>query len=137
MRSRLWSVPVLAFALAVVGGCSNEPRVYSVSGTATRGGKPVPSLLIQFQPASGRPSWGITDAQGKFTLEYTEKIKGAVAGNHAVTAVFRAMTPDEEMKGAGNNKLYGEIAGKYGDVSRTPMKIDITKSESNLELKFD
>lgn len=136
MRGRVLAV-VSAVVALMTTGCSNEPRVVEVSGTATHKGQPVPNLLVTFQPVGGRPSWGITDAQGKFTLEYTAKQKGAMVGTHSVSAVYRAATPDDEISGKGLTPAVKAVQTKYGDSVNTPMKVEIKQSESNLELKFD
>ena len=57
--------------VATISGCGDGgPRVVPVTGTVTRNGKPVPNLFINFMPEAGRPSWGHSDEQGQFTLEY-------------------------------------------------------------------
>ncbi len=136
MRGRV-SAAVAAVALLVAVGCSNEPRVVEVSGVATHAGQPVPNLLVTFEPDGGRPSWGITNAEGKFTLEYTATEKGAMMGSHKVTAVFRAGSPDDEMAGKGMTPAVKAVQAKYGDATNTPMRVAITQPEKNLELKFD
>jgi hypothetical protein len=135
MRARVF----LLFSLVVVcvAGCSNEPRVVEVSGVALYEGKPVPNLLITFEPDGGRPSWGITSAEGRFTLEYTATEKGAMVGTHKVTAVYRAATPDDEMSGKGQTPAVKAVQAKYGDAAKTPMRLEIKQPEKNLELKFD
>ncbi len=47
-------------------------------------GKPVANASITFYPASGRPSAGTSDGEGKFELEYTKGKMGAVVGEHTV-----------------------------------------------------
>lgn len=137
MRNTRWlfALPLVLGSLAV-SGCADGPRIVKVSGTATRGGQPVPSLLLNFQPEKGRPSWAITDAQGRFTLEYDKDNKGAIVGTHVVAASYRAATADEEMSGK-KDKIYYEIEKKYNDMQNSPMKIEITRAVDNLELKFD
>src|SRR4051812_934134 len=82
--------------LFIVAGCTRGPHIYDVDGLATAKGKPVPYVLLSFIPEQGRPSWGITDEEGKFTLHYDETRGGAVEGKHKVTAGFRARDPKEE-----------------------------------------
>ncbi len=135
MRGRVL-VGVSAVVL-FVAGCSNEPRVVEVSGVATHNGQPVPNLLVTFQPDGGRPSWGITNAEGKFTLEYTATEKGAMVGHHGVSAVYRAGTPDDEMSGKGQTAAVKAVQAKYGDSAKSPMRVEIKQPEKNLELKFD
>jgi hypothetical protein len=46
--------------------------------------KPLAGASLVFQPASGRPSYGMTDTSGRFELEYGEGVPGALLGRHTV-----------------------------------------------------
>src|SRR5262249_54770418 len=85
--------------VATISGCGDGgPRVVPVTGTVTRNGKPVPNLFINFMPEAGRPSWGHSDEQGQFTLEYDRERKGAEVGKHKVFVKLRpAANPKEEI----------------------------------------
>ena len=44
------------------------------------------NITVLFQPvAGGRASTGITDAEGRYSLRYTEVADGAVVGDHTVS----------------------------------------------------
>jgi hypothetical protein len=75
-----------ALLAAALGGCGKRgPKVVPVTGTLTHKGQPVPNIEIHFMPVSGdRPSWGHTDSQGRFELEYEPRVKGAITGEHKV-----------------------------------------------------
>jgi hypothetical protein len=138
MRTRLRLFPLACLpALLVAVGCDSGPKVVKISGTATHKGEPVPSLLIKFVPDSGRPSWGITDKDGKYTLEYDETKKGAMVGKHTVSARFRPNSPEEEMGMKKPHPATKAVGDKYGDEMHSPMKIEVTAANENLELKFD
>ena len=91
MRRR--HLPVLAGFFVLALGCSNEPyQVGQVSGRISVDGKPVEKAAIMFQPVArngninpGPGSYGITDAEGRYTLTLigVEK-KGAAVGLHKV-----------------------------------------------------
>src|SRR5579871_1652202 len=86
-----------ALALALLAGCGDDgPKVVKVTGQVTRGGKPVPNLALSFTPAVGRPSWGVTDADGRYNLKYTNTRDGAEVGTHKVTVEFAPTSPQEE-----------------------------------------
>ena len=135
MRHRLIAFSLLGVLLAVTG-CDDGPKVVKVSGVATHQGAPVPNLRINFQPDKGRPSWGDTDQNGRFTLEYDAKNKGALLGRHTVSAAFEAGDPDVEMSGK-IPRAVRVITDKYGDTMNSPLKIEITGPIDNLEVKFD
>ena len=136
MCIRVIPLTVLGGFLAAVGCGGGGPKIVKVSGVATHNGQPVPSLRLNFQPDVGRPSWGDTDANGRFTLEYDAQHKGALVGKHTVSAVFQPRSPEEEMSGKIPKEVRA-VTAKYGDTMNSPLKIDITESTSDLEVKFD
>lgn len=74
---------VSIFSLAGCGG-ADLPELGEVTGTVTLNGQPVEGALVEFIPDSGRPSSGVTDAEGVYTLTYTAEASGAVTGTHTV-----------------------------------------------------
>lgn len=72
-------------------GDSTRPAVGKVSGTVTLDGQPLPNATVQFQPETGRPSAGITDAAGKYSLSYSPGVEGAAIGHHKV--IIRTEVP--------------------------------------------
>lgn len=136
MRIRLIPLAVLGALLAATG-CESGPKIVKVAGVATYKGEPVPSLLLNFQPEGGRPSWGVTDANGRFALEYDAQHKGAVVGRHTVSATYRAGTPDEEMGLVKPHPAVKAVTAKYSDSMNSPLKVEIAGPTDNLEVKFD
>lgn len=128
------SCAALVFAL----GCGG-PKVVKVSGTVSAGGKPIPSLTIHFVPETGRPSWGLTDENGRFTLEYDNKLQGALVGTHTVWVQWRPRSPQEEMnpKLANRPAESAAIQAKYGTQGKSPLKVEITRAVEDLEIKLD
>ena len=121
------------------GGRGSGPPLVQVQGTVTRQGKPLENLMVHFQPESGRPSHGVTDSQGNFTLEYLPDQPGAVQGPHRVFVSF--VPPSVEVEMAifeGRHQHPPEIAAaleKYGDPATTPLTVELTQDDTvNLEL---
>jgi hypothetical protein len=133
---RVRALALLGGLVAAAAGCDGGPKIVKVSGVATHQGKPMPNLRLNFQPEKGRPSWGDTDENGRFTLEYDAQNKGALVGKHTVSAAYRAATPDEEMAGKVPPAVR-IVTVKYGDMLNSPLKVEITGPTDNLELKFD
>lgn len=132
----------ILFLLALALGCAKSgPDVVPVSGKATRNGEPVPGLFLEFQPDEGRGSWGTTNEQGQFTLEYSRQKKGARVGKHTVTVSFRPGSLQDEIAAAkGTRKLPKDsvnIEKKYGSESPDRLRVEISKRTSDLELKLD
>lgn len=77
--------------MGLFAGCGRSPDVplAPVSGRVFFHGRPVPAELL-FQPLSdserpaGRPSTGVANSDGQYTLHYTSEFPGALLGRHAV-----------------------------------------------------
>ena len=128
---------LVLLSLLAAAGCADGLKIVPVSGVATYKGEPVPSLLLNFQPETGRPSWGITDAKGRFSLDYDAKNKGALVSKHTVSATYRPGTPDEEMGVVKPHPAIKAITQKYSDSVNSPLKVEISGPTDNLEVKFD
>ena len=78
----------LAAGVAILAcGCgkpSHFPDLGGVSGTVTLDGRPFAKANVAFEPGQGRPSFGATDAQGQYTLQFAGGYKGAIVGRHTV-----------------------------------------------------
>ena len=75
-------------------GCADSgPEVATVSGTVFQNGKPVPGASITFFPDAGRPSYGVSDASGRYVLEYSQEKSGAVIGSHSVKVMLQGSGP--------------------------------------------
>lgn len=143
LRSQL-VLPVLALLVAVgITGCGERgPTVVEISGTVTRGGKPLKDFMINFQPENGRPSWGLTDSEGRYTLHYTRDQDGACVGKHKVYVQYdrRPSDPGEEMEMMeGRFEIPPDVKAiveKYGDLETTPLEFDIQKSRT-IPLELD
>ena len=85
----------LALGLCGCGGGGEDiPELGTVSGAVTLDGKPLPGVMVVFQPQgaeAGRASMGKTDEQGRYVLTYNTELDGAAVGNHKV----RVTTPTE------------------------------------------
>jgi hypothetical protein len=126
-----WAGSIAALAITGCAG-GDAPDVVPVTGVATRNGQPIPSVTLCFQPASGRPSLGECDAQGKFKLRYTREQDGAKIGTHTVYVLYST----EASPGPAPKDIKA-ITDKYGTPEISPLKIEIKKREDNLEVRLD
>jgi hypothetical protein len=75
---------------AVSAGCSRQTfDIAEVSGTVTLGDRPLPGVMVQFQPQVEEvgkypAAFGFTDAEGRYTLVRSGGKSGAVVGAHEV-----------------------------------------------------
>jgi hypothetical protein len=138
---RAIAVVMAAIFASSLGCSSDEPEIVEVSGTVTRGGKPVPGLIVHFQPEGGRPSWGETDKQGRFELDYDPEHRGARVGKHKVFFELGSGGgggPAEPGASAvASSTEQREIIKKYGSRDASPLTVDVAEAGQVIELKVD
>ncbi len=91
----LFSIACILF----VSGCGpSGPKLGSVTGTVTLDGKPVQGALVTFisKAENGSSSFGKTDANGKYQLEFSTERFGAMLGAHEVEIVTKRVNKSEE-----------------------------------------
>lgn len=132
----LRAAPLLLVALA---GCGGGGKVVKVSGTLTYKGKPVTNAYIDFVPKEGRPSWGQTDEQGHFTLNYDSQQQGAVRGKHKVSVRMRPVTTADQEAIMNGQKppLSADMAAFFEKYSVENSKKEVTIDGSTTDLKLD
>ena len=105
---------------------------------SSRLGKSVPKRFTALA-RQGRPSWGVTDAQGRYTMEYTDK-KGVEIAQHKVYVTFSPQDIQVKMDlEFGKYKVppeIKEILKKYGDPETTPLTYDVQESQT-IDLALD
>jgi hypothetical protein len=130
---RALCLPPIALLVFVAGCSSGGPDMVDVSGTVTRNGQPVPNIDVYFQPTEGRPSLGTTDAQGRFTMQYTHDQSGVRVGNHTVYVIFN---PNEGSGTKAPSDL-GKILAKYGTPEKSPIKLEVKKALKDVKIELD
>jgi hypothetical protein len=133
--------------LLVLAGCDkgDYPEMAKVTGTVTYKGKPVPNMMVNFMPTEGRPSWGKTDANGRFEMIYDSDYKGVKMGHHKVYFTPPANTTIDGGQSKASKKALAEAAGltpeemsefskKYGAEMTTQLEVDVKKDPEDLKL---
>ena len=107
----------------------------------SRDGKPVAHLFINFMPEGGRPSWGQSNENGEFTLNYDPQRQGAEVGTHKVFVRFRPSSPQEELDVlSGKKKFHGDqkaIEAKYGKLETTPLTVEVKSGGGPIAIVVD
>ena len=146
---RVAALVTLPVILALAGcGKGDYPAMAKVTGTVTYKGKPVPNMMVNFMPTAGRPSWGKTDAQGKFEMVYDEDYNGVEIGHHKVYFTPPATATIGGPASKASKKAIAEAAGltpeemadirsKYGLEETTQYEVDIKKDPEVLEVKLE
>jgi hypothetical protein len=88
---------MLTCALLLLVGCGQEVDLVKAGGVVTLDGKPLPGARVLFRPAQGRPSAGTTDAEGRYSLQYTAEKLGVLPGQHSV-AITTAVESSEDAR---------------------------------------
>lgn len=86
---------IVALLAAVLAGCGGVKGQFGhVEGTVTLDGKPVLGARVEFEPENGSPSYGVTDAEGRYRLQFTHDQPGALVGKHRVRIWTGGTTTD-------------------------------------------
>lgn len=148
------------FSIALLGfvGCSagsSNPKTYPVTGTVTKGGKPVSGAQIVFVSVEqgGQSAFATTDGEGKYQLMTFEPNDGAIPGTYVIkvskyesgvaptTTETRNLTPEEE------SKLYNpdekappppknELPQKYASEVTSGLKHTVPSSPSTFDIEI-
>lgn len=118
--------------LLLLTGCGGPSNVGGVEGVVTLDGKPLPNAMVQFQPETGRPSVGMTDAEGRYQLQYTADAAGAALGRHTVCISTGGKRMNAE---TGEIKVYPELVpAKYNTNTELTVEVKPGGNELNFEL---
>lgn len=140
-------IVMCAAALFVVPGCggvSDQPELGQVTGSVTLNGKPLSGVAVVFQPESGRPARGMTDANGKYELTYIRQTKGTKVGPNRVE-----IAPSEDGEAAETENEGSEstpvakpsksgkptIPSRYNTQSELKAEVKAGKNTFDFELK--
>lgn len=148
-RFSRWSALVaVGLMLLVHSGCSKKgglAPLADVTGTITLDGQPAPGVLVEFNPQltplvassganQGKPpvagSTGLTNAEGKFSLQYDKQRAGAVLGSHVVR-VSKLPAYDPEDKPAAPDP----IPPQYNIASTITFDVKEGPNTYNLDVK--
>ncbi len=130
---RMALLALVAAAALVCGGCGERrPQTAPVIGTVTYRGQPVEGATVVFAGAAGRPSMGITDATGEFTLTTFKPRDGALPGEHAVTVTKAADAGNDVIDVRGPASVVRPVLPMhYGAPARTPLRATVVLGGTN------
>jgi hypothetical protein len=138
--------------LLLLAGCGDgRPSLVQVSGVVKVDGNPVEGAIVSFVPISEgkggykRPSDGVTDASGKFTIGTYDKTDGIPTGKYKVGIQKRELMGelpknfDAEQPHKFNLKYKWATPRKYADPTKSGLEAEVTSSElkpGTFELSF-
>lgn len=131
---------VLAWAVAVALSCSGcgssvKTDLGQVQGTVTLDGSPLANAQVVFSPDGGRPSTGVTDDAGKYTLTYIRDTKGAKIGKHSVR--IESVPPPSEPTAEnpeGVGAFVEKIPAKYN--AETQLTAEVKPGENTCDFQL-
>jgi hypothetical protein len=125
------------FFLMTLCGCGGAGGVVKVTGTLTYKGKPMSNVALDFTPEQGRPSSGVTDAQGHFKLTYDQKTEGVVVGKHKVSVRPGPPSASEGAIPGMDRQTTPEMAELLSKYSFDKSKVEVTIDNNTKELPLD
>ena len=128
--STLLSMAITAFLLS---GCGGDPNVATVSGVVTLDGEPLERVSVLFQPEKGRPSFGVTDDQGRYKLTYSRSQNGATVGTCIVKLTKLSDAGDEEEPGKKAPPPSVKIPDRY---VKEPITVTVQRAHNTIDLEL-
>ena len=125
---------ILMLAVVVLLGCAgrNTPPLGKVTGTVTLDGQPLPKAKILFQPTGeGAPSYGRTDETGRYELQYSVDIAGALVGEHKVRITTYMQ---EQVEGQAPKEYPERVPPKYNTQTELIKTVESGSQEIDFQL---
>jgi hypothetical protein len=129
------SSPLCAVVLLPILACGcGSGGTSAVTGKVTLDGAPLEGATVQFQPDQGkRPSSGVTDAQGQYSLMYLPNQPGAELGKHTVR-----ITAQRSIEKDGKEITIPEpVPGKYNTQTTLSAEVKGGNNTFNFDLVSD
>lgn len=127
---------LLVGLLLLLSGCSDgRPKRFAVTGEVTYRGQPVKDAQVMFMPKGGRPAFGMTDAEGRFTLTSFSVGDGSVCGEHAVCISKAVQDPNSDPK-LPYARTIPVLPQRYQSYASSPLRADVTSGGPN-DFRFD
>ena len=145
MKHALFLLPVLALAVGCGEGApegSIVEGIVPVSGMATYQGKPLQDYAIYFGDGKTRPSAGMVNADGRFTLTTNKEGDGAPVGTHKVWFSYSPPAPPtppgQEEVDAPVLPPSVKLPAKYTNMKTTDVTVEVPQTgltDYKIELK--
>ena len=109
--------------------CCGEMKVAPVSGVVTLDGQPLNRASVMFEPeAGGRPSFGVTDENGKYRLGYSMNEEGAEVGSCRVK-----ISTSLEQGDYGSKRAKELIPARY---AKEPIVVEVESKSNTINIEL-
>jgi len=129
----------LLILIAPLGADEKPSKIGTVSGKVTFKDQPLPGGTVAFHPEKGKAVIAALVADGS----YSAKVP---AGEYRVTIETESLKDkgkepakgEEKPKGGDKKEApkYVKIPEKYGDPTKTPLRVTVTEGEQTVDLKL-
>jgi hypothetical protein len=127
----------LILGVSTISGCGEKsefPPLGKVNGVIKMDGEPLPNAAVQFQPIQGkRGSYGRTDANGKYTLGYTNDLNGAEVGKHKVFITTEQAGISNESGGPSTPPVKEKLPATYNSESTLEYEVKAGSNEIDID----
>ena len=136
--SRAFPCGLVAFFALAVAGCGGADGLGQVSGIVTLDGELLPNATVEFSSlGQGSVSYGKTDENGHYKMEFTLSSTGASLGENAV----KIYTFDVGPPPPGSDQMFSTyqelVPDKYNKNSDLVRTVESGNNEINFELDSD
>jgi hypothetical protein len=125
---------LLAIGLLVYAGCdAGDPNLGTVTGKITLDGEPLADALVEFVPTggAGSVSYGRTDANGEYEMEFARDTVGASIGENEI----RITTGDVALDDAGKEvRVPEKVPARYN--VNTELTREVTSGRNRIDLEL-
>lgn len=146
LRGRAGLIGAIMLALCC-GGCGSQGADYSkvdlntATGKVTLDGQPLAGAVVTFEAEDGQFSYGLTDSNGAYALQFDSEKKGVTPGPKVVristTRKIPGLNTSEASEGGESSSEGGEAA-KPTEAERVPerynknseLKVHVTGSQT-------
>lgn len=130
-RSRLFIAGAI-LGLSLVGCGQSGPDLAVTTGVVTLDGRPLSDAVVSFQPLRGAPAFGLTDASGRYRLQFNASRQGTMPGPNKVSiSTARSLTEPNGRE----VEIPEKLPPKYNYESEEVREVKIGSNEFNFDLK--
>lgn len=130
---QLVTLTSLLLILGMTVGCDDGPAVAPVTGTVTHDGQPIVGAMVEFQPDAGAPSYGYTDENGVYEIQYQVNKMGALLGHHYVSVTTAGEKTDPKTDTTIN--VPETVPRKYNDPTELEFEVKSGKNVFDIAIE--
>ncbi len=139
--SKMCMFSLLLTTVAIIGcggGGDDLPDVVPVSGTVTLNGEPLQGASVTFM-GTGRPCYGATDENGKYTIKDLNGREGCPTGKYKVV-ISKYAKPDGsplEEGPEGGAEGVEHLPPQYSSDEKTTLTADVPEGGKTIDFKLE